>query len=125
MKHTLIGGLVVAAGLLAAGDALAASDAANGHEIFNRTCQNCHSVEIGVNKVGPSLYHIVGRKAGVVPGFDYSDALKTSGKLWSPAELDLYLSNPRGTVHGVKMYFQGLKSEADRADVVAYLQSLQ
>ncbi|VFU07134.1 c-type cytochrome [Methylocella tundrae] len=123
--ETLISGLALAAGLGLAGGASAAGDAAAGKAIFAKTCQNCHSLDIGVNKVGPSLSDIINRKAGVVPGFEYSDALKNSGKTWTVEELDLYLSNPRGVLHGVKMYFSGLKTEAERADVIAYLLSVQ
>jgi cytochrome c len=121
----IIGGLMLATSLFFAGAALAAGDAAAGKAIFGKTCQNCHSVDVGVNKVGPSLYGIIGRQAGVVQGFEYSDALKNSGKTWTVEELGLYLSNPRSTLHGVKMDFKGLQSDSDRADVIAYLQSLQ
>ena len=116
---------MLAAGMLIAGDVKAAADPATGEAIFNRTCQNCHSIHIGVNKVGPSLYHVIGRKAGSVPGFEYSEAMKDSGQTWTPEELNVYLSNPRGTLHGVKMFFQGLNLESQRLDVIAYLQSLQ
>lgn len=126
MRHRkLIGGLMLATGLLFAGGALAAGDAAAGKAIFSRTCQNCHSVDVGVNKVGPSLYGVIGRRAGAVEGFIYSDALRISDKTWSVEELKHYLANPRGELHGVRMDFKGLPSEADRDDVIAYLQSLQ
>jgi cytochrome c len=121
----LFGGFALAAGLIVAGGAMAAGDADIGKVIFSKTCQNCHSVEAGVNKVGPSLYGIIGRKAGVVQGYDYSDALKNSDKTWTVEQLDIYLSNPLGTLHGVKMNFKGLAAENERADVIAYLQSLQ
>jgi len=68
---------------------------------------------------------VIGRKAGSVPGFEYSEAMKDSGQTWTPEELNVYLSNPRGTLHGVKMFFQGLNLESQRLDVIAYLQSLQ
>jgi cytochrome c len=118
-------GLFVAGGAMAAGDTMAAGDADVGKVIFSKTCGNCHSVDVGVNKVGPSLYGIIGRKAGVVQGYEYSDALKNSDKVWTVEQLDIYLSNPLGTLHGVKMNFKGLPAENQRADVIAYLQSLQ
>ncbi len=123
--ENIIRGFALAAGLFVAGGAMAAGDAAAGKAIFAKTCQNCHSVDAGMNKVGPSLYGIIGRKAGTAQGFEYSDALKNSGKIWTVEALDAYLSDPRGTLHGVKMAFKGLASEKERADVIAYLQSLQ
>jgi len=99
-------------------------DVANGKRIFSITCQNCHSAEIGVDKIGPSLWGVVGRKAGTVPDFNYSEALKSSGVVWNEQELDNYLANPRGTIHDVKMWFKGLSDQKDREDVIAYLKTL-
>jgi cytochrome c len=100
----------------------------HGKTIFQHTCGNCHSPEIGVNKVGPSLWHIVGRKIAVVPGYDYSETLRTrqtEWQVWDAAALDVYLRNPREAVHGVRMYFKGLPDENERADVIAYLRTLR
>jgi cytochrome c len=66
--------------------------------IFQRICQNCHSSEIGVNKVGPSLWNVVGREAGTVPGFEYSDALKANKAAWTTSALDACLADPRGDI---------------------------
>lgn len=125
MRHGDIGSLGLAAALLLSGGAQAAGDSAAGKAIFARTCQNCHSTDIGVNKIGPSLYNIVGRKSASIPDYNYSAAMKGANKYWTEAELNEYLSNPRSTMHGVKMYFKGLPNPKDRADVIAYLQSLQ
>jgi cytochrome c len=100
--------------------AFAAGDPARGKQIFIK-CQACHSVEKGVNKVGPSLYGIVGTKAGQVPGYSFTDAMKNSGLTWDEATLDKYLANPRQTVPGTRMVFPGLPKEQDRQDVFAYL----
>jgi len=100
--------------------AFAAGDPARGKQIFIK-CQACHSVEKGVNKVGPSLYGIVGTKAGQVPGYSFTDAMKNSGLTWDEATLDKYLANPRQTVPGTRMVFSGLPKEQDRQDVFAYL----
>jgi cytochrome c len=102
-----------------------AADVEAGKAIFNKTCNNCHSTEIGVNKIGPSLYHVIGRPSAVVQDYSYSEAMKNLHHDWSPEALDAYLSNPRSEIHGVKMYFKGLPDPQDRADVIAYLQSLQ
>ena len=102
-----------------------AADVEAGKAIFDRTCKNCHSTEIGVNKVGPSLFHVVGRPSAVVQDYNYSEAMKTLNSTWTPEALDAYLANPRADIHGVKMYFKGLPEQQQRADVIAYLQSLQ
>jgi cytochrome c len=92
-----------------------------GEAVFKRNCSICHSVEPGKNKIGPSLAGVVGRKAGSVPGYSYSDANKKSGLTWDEATLDKYLTDPRAVVPGTKMLFAGLKNPADRKAVIAYL----
>jgi cytochrome c len=88
-----------------------------------RQCQTCHVKEVGVNKVGPSLAGIVGRKSGSVPGFRYSEANKGSGIVWSEQELYVYLENPRATIPGTTMAFVGIKDSQKRADLIAYLKT--
>ena len=105
--------------------ALAAGDAAAGAAIVKTKCGICHSVVAGQNRVGPSLFGVVGRKAGTEPGYNYSTANKTSGKTWDEATLDVYLTNPRGLVPGTKMAFAGLPEASDRANVIAYLATLK
>jgi cytochrome c len=96
-------------------------DVANGERVF-RQCASCHTIEAGVNRVGPSLHAIIGRAAGSVPGFRYSDANKSSGITWTEQEMFAYLENPRGKIPGTTMAFVGLRKPQDRADVIAYLQ---
>ncbi|WP_128924029.1 c-type cytochrome [Bradyrhizobium guangxiense] len=117
--------LALATSSLAPRPASAEGDAAAGKAIFQRTCENCHAVAIGVNKVGPSLWNVVDRKPAAVPDFAYSDAMKANKAAWTPTALDAYLADPRGDVHGVKMFFKGLPNPADRANVIAYLQTLK
>ena len=97
-------------------------DASKGAAVF-RQCQTCHVKEVGVNKVGPSLAGIVGRTAGTVPGFRYSEANKTSGIVWSEQELYVYLENPKAKIPGTIMAFVGLKDSQKRADLIAYLKA--
>jgi cytochrome c len=111
--------LVVPSAMAAEGDATA------GKAVFQRTCQNCHAAEIGVNKIGPSLWNVVGRQPASVPDYSYSEGMKTNKTPWSVSSLDAYLADPRGDVHGVKMFFKGLAEPKDRADVIAYLQTLK
>lgn len=111
---------VLAAALVAALPSMAsAQDAEAGKAVFKK-CMACHAVD-GKNKVGPHLDGIVGRKAAAVEGFNYSDALKNSGKTWDEATLDAYLADPKGYIPGNKMVFVGVKDEADRKNLIAYL----
>ncbi len=103
--------------------ALAANPEAGEH-IFKSQCGICHSAVKGKNVIGPSLFGVIGRKAGTEPGFHYSAANKKSGITWSDAELEKYLKNPRGVVPGTIMTYAGLKDDAKRADVIAYLDTL-
>ncbi|HEX8445544.1 MAG TPA: cytochrome c family protein [Sphingomonas sp.] len=97
-----------------------AGDAVKGKATFAK-CMICHAVEPGKNKLGPTLSGVVGRKAGTVPGYAYSAAMKAIGLTWTPAVLDKYLASPRAVVPGTKMIFAGLPAPADRANVIAYL----
>ncbi len=87
------------------------------------TCKTCHAIEPGVNKIGPSLHAVVGRKAGTIAGFVYSAANKNSGITWTPEKLFQYLEAPQRVVPGTKMTFPGFPDPQKRADVIAYLQS--
>ncbi len=86
-------------------------------------CRSCHVLEDGVNRVGPSLYNVVGRKSGTVAGYSYSDANKGSGVVWTTDVLFKYLEDPKGFMPGTKMAFPGIKDAQDRANLVAYLDS--
>ena len=100
-----------------------AGDAAAGEKVFNK-CKACHQVgETAKNRVGPVLNGIVGRAAGSVEGFKYSDALSGSGLTWDEATLAAFLTDPKATVPGNKMAFPGLRKDAEIADVIAFLAS--
>jgi cytochrome c len=116
---------VLAVAMVAAVPAVAsAQDAEAGKAVFNK-CKACHSTEAGKNMVGPSLAGIVGRKAGTAAGFNYSEAMKGSGKTWDAAALDAYLADPKGNIPGNKMVFVGVKDEADRKNLIAFLGTLK
>lgn len=119
-------GVIPAAATAAAGEDYAAftGDAAAGKRVFIK-CLACHVAVQGQNKVGPSLYGIVGRPAGSIAGFAYSAANKNSGITWTEEVMFAYLKNPQAYVPGTKMVFPGLPSGQDRADVIAYLKSVK
>ncbi len=126
MRQVILGGLVVAGTVfLGAVSAQAAGDADAGKKLFTQKCGICHSPEKGTNKIGPSLYGVVGRKAGSLPDYTYSDAMKNANRTWDAATLDDYLTNPRQKIPGVKMIFAGLPEESDRQNVIAYLSTLK
>lgn len=104
-------------------DLLAAADPAKGEKVWGK-CKACHKLEDGASGTGPHLYGVVGREVASVDGFNYSDALVEHGGSWGPEELNEWLANPKAYAPGNKMTFAGLKKESDRADLIAYLQSI-
>ncbi|MGY6551455.1 MAG: c-type cytochrome [Erythrobacter sp.] len=86
-------------------------------------CRSCHVLDEGVNRVGPSLYNIIGRPSGQVEGFNYSDANKSSGVVWTEEVMFEYLEDPQGFMPGTRMAFPGVKNPQDRANLVAFLAS--
>ena len=117
MRHLVFAaiGLVVSAG------AAIAQDAAAGETSF-RKCAPCHSIgPDAMNKVGPELNGLNGRKSGTVDGFNYSDANKGSGITWNEAIFKEYITDPREKVPGTKMVFAGIKSEKEQNDLWAYV----
>jgi len=100
-----------------------AGDAAKGKIAFLQ-CQTCHSGDAGVNKIGPSLHGVVGRKASSVPGYSYSAANHASRITWTEEKLFQYLEKPQRVVPGTKMSFAGFSDPQKRADVIAYLKTL-
>lgn len=102
---------------LTSASAQAAGDAARGEALY-RDCQACHSID--KNQIGPMHRGVVGRTAGTVAGFDYSEALKNAKIVWTEANLDKWLADPEIFVPGSKMYFS-LDKAGDRADIIAFL----
>lgn len=101
----------------------AAQTAPAGAALF-APCKACHTIDKGgKNGLGPNLNGVVGRKAGSVPGFNYSAAMMAFGKIWTPAELDAYLTDPRKAVPGNRMSYPGLKDAQKRAALIAWLKA--
>jgi cytochrome c len=103
--------------LVSAGSAMAA-DAKRGGELYESRCMGCHSLD--ANRVGPAHRGVYGRKAGSVPGFAYSTAVKNSTVVWEEKTLDSWLTDPQKTIPGQRMNFRIALPE-DRADIIAYL----
>jgi cytochrome c len=123
MKSSMLG---LATAILTAVGSAHAQDASPGNAeagatVFKR-CMACHSVGPDAKSgVGPVLNGVVGRAAGVYPGYDYSAANRNSGLTWDEPTLKTYLRAPRKLVPGTKMTFAGLSKDQDIADVIAYL----
>jgi cytochrome c len=115
--------LVGAAASVAPPAATAATgDAGLGARVF-RVCAACHSLEPGRNLTGPSLAGLLGRKAGSLPSFTrYSPALRGSDIVWDEKTLDTWLKDPARDVPGNRMTFPGIRDDAARADLLAFLE---
>jgi cytochrome c2 len=120
MLYKALGGVGLA--LVTAALAQAAGDPKKGEQVFNTQCKACHSLEAGKNGIGPTLHGLFGRKAGTVPGYSYSAAMKNSGVVWNDDTLKKYLADPHKFIPGDKMVFAGIKNEAQLDDLLAYLE---
>lgn len=101
------------------------ADVASGQLAFNNSCRTCHSVKEGDNRLGPNLYKVVGRKAGSLPNYGYSAAMKNADFVWDKGKLDQFIADPDAVVRGNNMKpYGGLASADTRAKVIAYLESV-
>ncbi|HEY2709212.1 MAG TPA: c-type cytochrome [Caulobacteraceae bacterium] len=110
------------ASLAGAASAQPPGDAAKGANVYEDRCSGCHVLQ-GMGE-GPPLAGVVGRKAGSVAGFPYTDAMKASGLTWTAANLDRFLTGPGKLVPGTAMQIT-LPADADRRNLIAYLSSLK
>ena len=97
----------------------APGDAKRGEEIYSR-CLACHA--LAYDRTGPRHCALFGRRAGSVPGFAYSDAMKRSRIVWDAKSLDRFIAEPLKTVPGTAMGYAGVKDARERADLIAYLE---
>ncbi|MCW5667501.1 MAG: c-type cytochrome [Piscinibacter sp.] len=119
MRAVMLAAALVAA--LLADTARAGADAQRGQQAYEARCAGCHSVD--ADRIGPRHAGLLGRPAGSVAGFDYSDALRRSGITWDAALLERWLADPEALVPGQRMGYRLGDAQA-RADIVAYLVSL-
>ncbi len=103
---------------------LAAADVNKG-KILYLQCRACHSLipETEPGKIGPTLHGVIGRAAGAVSGFAYSEAIMKSGITWTAEQIDNWLTRPSEFLPGNKMVFVGIQKPQDRADIIAYIQA--
>src|ERR1700737_2112158 len=111
-------------GVLIAAGPVVAADVEAGKTAFKK-CAPVHTPQAGKNKIGPSLFGVVGRQSAGLENFSYSEGMKKFEHTWDEQTLDLYLADPRATVPGTKMIFPGIKDKAERDDVIAYLVTLK
>ena len=105
--------------------AFAAGDPITGKAVFQLTCSICHSPQPGQNKIGPTLFGLIGRHTGSVAGYTYSPPNTAANLTWDAATLDKYLEAPRAMIPGTKMTYAGLKDAQKRADLIAWLETLK
>ncbi|HEY1638793.1 MAG TPA: cytochrome c family protein [Rhizomicrobium sp.] len=102
-----------------------AANIANGKALFSR-CAACHTADKGgPNGLGPNLYGVIGRKAGSKKDFSYSASMRNSGIVWTNQKLDAYITHPSDVVPGNRMAFAGLPDAKQRADLIAWLDTLK
>lgn len=117
MRTWVLAGLIVAA---SSGVALA-QDAAAGEQSFNK-CRPCHDVGPDAKiKLGPPLNGVIGRKSGSYEGFNYSDGMKNLGITWDKAKFLEWIEGPQAMVPGTRMAFAGIKDDAERESLFAYV----
>lgn len=104
-------------------EVFAAADPGAGERLF-RQCASCHRLEEGANATGPHLHNIVGREIASVAGFNYSDALASKEGDWTPEALSAFIEDPSGWAPGTNMTYNGMDGVEDRANLIAYLQSV-
>lgn len=115
-------GLLLVAFLAESAPSAQAADAIRGEELYNSRCIACHSPD--ANRVGPKHRGVFGRKAGSLPDFSYSKAVKGAGVVWDDATLDRWLADPQAFIPGQRMNFR-VADPTDRADLIAYLKTLR
>ena len=102
------------------------TEPASGQQAFNNACRTCHMAKEGDNRLGPNLFKTIGRKAGSLPNYNYSSAMKEADFVWDEEKLDRFIANPDEVVPGHNMKpYGGLTSKDERAKIIAFLAQAQ
>lgn len=100
-------------------------DVGSQQQLFNNACRTCHTIRAGDNRLGPNLYNVIGRKAGSLPDYNYSSAMRDAGFVWDENKLERFIANPDEVVPGNTMKpYGGLASPDDRKMITAFLLSV-
>jgi cytochrome c len=117
-----LSGICVLSSFSALPQASQGAEDASGQQAFNNACRTCHMVKEGDNRLGPNLHKIVGRKAGSLPDYAFSSAMKEAGFVWDEEKLDRFIASPDEVVPGNNMKpYGGLASSDDRKKIIAFL----
>ena len=101
------------------------ADVTSGQLVFNNVCRTCHSIREGDNRLGPHMRGIIGRKAGSLPNYSYSSAMRGANFVWNEENLERFIANPDETVPGNNMKpYGGLASAESRVKLIAFLKTL-
>lgn len=101
-----------------------AADNTSGEQLFNNNCRTCHSWKEGDNRLGPTLHGIVGRKAGSIEGFTYSQSMKQANLTWDEATLDKFIANPDSVFQNNNMKpFTGIADQATRQKIIEFMKT--
>ncbi|MCA6110389.1 c-type cytochrome [Bradyrhizobium cenepequi] len=125
MKRQLVialGGLTFLLALSASGRLAAQGGDTSGQQLFNNACRTCHTIKEGDNRIGPHLHNIIGRKAGSLPNYRYSEAMQSADFVWDEDKLGRFIENPDALVPGNGMTpYTGVRSVEDKAKIIAFL----
>ncbi|WP_245474776.1 c-type cytochrome [Bradyrhizobium sp. Leo121] len=119
-----LGGLTFLLASFASGQPMAQDAGASGQQLFNNSCRTCHTTKEGDNRFGPHLHNIIGRKAGSLPNYRYSEAMQSADFVWDEDKLGRFIQNPDALVPGNGMTpYTGVRSAEDKAKIIAFLKS--
>ncbi|MBO4227185.1 c-type cytochrome [Bradyrhizobium neotropicale] len=121
---TALGGLTFLLASFISGQPKAHGADASGQQLFNNSCRTCHTTKEGDNRFGPHLHNIIGRKAGSLPNYRYSEAMQSADFVWDEDKLGRFIENPDALVPGNRMTpYTGVRSAEDKAKIIAFLKS--
>jgi cytochrome c len=103
----------------------ASGDITRGADVHEAQCAECHSLKAGKNKKGPSMFGVMGRKAGTVADVVYTEEMKASGIVWTADKMREYLAGPKAMVPGTKMKYKSKMTPQETEDLLAFLATIK